>query len=82
MRKHIDIIKSKNKELDITYDLDLGNLQSSIVIISGMSEDFCRIVNLNNSAASLFGYQKNELLSKIYNKKFRQKSRYINAGGL
>lgn len=43
---------------------DLSNQCQSIIIISGMRDDFCQIVNINNAASTIFGYSKSELMGK------------------
>lgn len=43
---------------------DLSKKPQSIIIISGMRDDFCQIVNINNAASTIFGYSKSELMGK------------------
>ena len=70
--KIYDVIKSR-KVITIAasdYDQnvkkgdDLSKISQSIVIISGMRDDFCQIVNINNAASTIFGYSKSELMGK------------------
>lgn len=67
-----EIIKSRKMiNLGISeYDLglkkgdDLSHQSQPVIIISGMRDDFCQIVNINNAASTIFGYSKNELMGK------------------
>ena len=49
---------------EFTSDQNLGDCDTPIIIMSTNSDSFCHIINLNASAAAIFGYTKNELLSK------------------
>lgn len=57
-------MREKLIKKQIHFQSDLSIQSTPTIIISGMGADFCRIVNINNSAAGLFGYQKPELLGK------------------
>lgn len=67
-----DIIKNRKPsvigindyDLSIKKSDDLSKMQLPVIIISGMRDDFCQIVNINNAASMIFGYSKSELMSK------------------
>jgi PAS domain S-box-containing protein len=71
--KIYEVIKARKNQLTtigIDYGMkisktdDLSKNSVATVIISGMRDDFCKIVNTNSAAGAVFGYTKNELIGR------------------
>lgn len=62
--RKLTAINTNDYDLNLKKGDDLSKNSQSIIIISGMRDDFCQIVNINNSASTIFGYSKSELMGK------------------
>lgn len=68
-----EVIKAKKNQITavgsdymvkISKTDDLSKHSLATVIISGMRDDFCKIVNTNSAAGAVFGYTKNEMVGR------------------
>ena len=65
LKNNMNMFKRQEfRSMKISEKQNLGDIQVPILIMSAENEYFCNITNVNSSCAAMFGYVKNELLSK------------------